>query len=330
MPQLGGGRRKVLVSLASFFIAIAGFTVVYESIAHIRYYHWKSTFDNQGWFGKITTPSSNKILMWEYRPYGAFKEIQTNRFGFRESDQVTTNKPDRTYRIAFIGDSVTLGIGIQNHFIFVRLFEISVNRDRVGPQVQALNFSVDGYNTIQISEMLRSKVLPFVPDKVVYVLCLNDFDFSESSGRKIRYFKKPNSFLMERLDQVQRRLLNVSYYHYHFDKNREKVFREILSIKQLLDKKGISFQVVIAPILADAPLNNYPLLTIHQTIRGFLKHHKIESYDLLDCFQARKQPLKAYAYDIWHPNELGHRVIASALSRAVRPYHQIADQTQIP
>ena len=173
-------RKKLAFALASFFIALLGTIVVYETIEHILYYRWKSKFDNYGWFGKVTIPSPNKILMWEYKPNGVFKEIKTNRYGFRESDEISLPKPVGVYRIAFVGDSVTLGIGVENDYTFVRQFETAANSVRPGRKIQALNFSVDGYHTIQIAELLRSKVLQFEPDKVVYVLCLNDFDFSES------------------------------------------------------------------------------------------------------------------------------------------------------
>ena len=118
-----------------------------------------------------------------------------NRWGFRDRDYETPGKPADTHRIAFLGDSVTLGLGVAAEDVFVRRFEDAANGLGLGYTVQALNFSVDGYNTVQVNELLRTKVLPFAPDKVIYVLCLNDFDFADASGMKIRYFRKPKSFL---------------------------------------------------------------------------------------------------------------------------------------
>ena len=123
-------------------------------------------------------------------------DIKTNRYGFRDLDRESTAKPDGTFRIVFAGDSVTLGVGIPLETTFVRRFEMEANQMESQYRIQALNFAVDGYNTPQICEMIRSKVMSFSPDKVVYVMCLNDFDFELSSGDKILYFRKPRSFLL--------------------------------------------------------------------------------------------------------------------------------------
>ena len=66
---------------------------------------------------------------------------------------------DSTYRTAFIGDSIVLGMGPFYNKIFVRRFEIEANKLNLTQRVQALNFGIDGYNTIQIYEILRTKVL---------------------------------------------------------------------------------------------------------------------------------------------------------------------------
>ncbi len=62
------------------------------------------------------------------------------------------------------------------------------------------------FHALQLRELLRTKVLAFEPDQVTYVMCLNDFDFTESSGRKIGYFRKPRSFLALEIEQRYRRL----------------------------------------------------------------------------------------------------------------------------
>lgn len=305
-----------LILLSSIISAVL-FIGVYEVIKNIQYYRWKENFDNSGWLGKVTIPSPNPVLMWEYRPYSEFKGIRTNRYGFRDTDYDSTAKSDNDFRIAFAGDSVTLGMGVNQEATFVRKFEIAANRkDSRYHRIQALNFGVDGYSTPQIYEMIRTKVLQFSPDKVVYMMCLNDFDFSLSSGKKNLYFKKPASFLVSNIEMAYLRLYGGEFHQYFFRKNKQVVFQNILDMNRLLDEKGISFQVVIVPVFP-ATFDNYPLQGMVKEIAMFLKENGIQVFDLHEAFYESGESPGFYASDIWHPNVKGHRFIARQLLPSV-------------
>jgi hypothetical protein len=60
------------------------------------------------------------VLMWEYKPHGNHRSIQTNRYGFRDSD-FDSRASRRAWRVAFVGDSVTLGLGVELDQTFERL-----------------------------------------------------------------------------------------------------------------------------------------------------------------------------------------------------------------
>ena len=175
-----------------------------------------------------------------------------NRWGFRDRDYETPAKPPDTYRIAFVGDSVALGLRSAAEDVFVRRFEEAANGLGLGHAVQALNFSVDGYNTVQVHEMLRTKVLAFAPDKVVYVLCLNDFDFEDSSGFKIQVLPQaeelPAGKPLERVyrHRIYQQLAGNDFHHYLFKKNGQTVFQEIREMHGLLAQNGIDFHVVVS------------------------------------------------------------------------------------
>jgi hypothetical protein len=312
--------RSLLVSVALSVAVLAGGYEIYENI---RYERWKSQFDV---IGGLTVPSPNPVLMWEYRPNGHWAELTMNRWGFRDRDYETPAKPSGTYRIAFVGDSVALGLFVAEEDVFVRRFEDAANQRGLAQPVQALNFSVDGYNAVQVSELLREKALPFAPDKVVYVLCLNDFDFQDSSGFKIRYFHKPKSFLLDAMERVYRhriyqQLAGNDFHRYYFNKNREVAFQAILDMNSLLRQSGIGFHVVVLPVFPDTAPNftNYPLRDIHQAIGIFLSKNGIQHTDLLPTFAARPDPPAFYARDIWHPNAAGHLLIAHQILDALLP-----------
>jgi len=263
-------------------------------------------------------------LIWEYRAYAQFDNLRTNRYGFRDYDFETENKDAGTYRIAFIGDSVTLGFGVNFDETFVRNFEVEAKK-RIGLQkVKALGFGVDGYNAIQICEMLKVKVMSFSPDKVVYVMCLNDFDFEDASAGKIRYFRKPKSFILMRIRQVYKRLSGITYqeskYHdYHFQKNKKIVFQKILEMRGLLKEQQIPFYVGIVPVLHENmdSFDDYTLQDIHNEISSVLLKHNIPVLDLLPVFQNKGKSSEYFFIDVWHPNARGHEIIAKSLLQLV-------------
>jgi len=137
--------RAVLV-LGSLAVGALLFALGYEVFATARYYIWRSGYDNFGNFERITVKSPNPILMWEYKPYGKRPNpplVETNRYGYRERDFESKTKPEGTIRVAFIGDSVTLGLYVSNSRIFVSQFERLANTRFKDSRLQALNFGID-------------------------------------------------------------------------------------------------------------------------------------------------------------------------------------------
>ena len=302
----------LLSSMISAFLFIGGF----EAVRNIQYHRWKAHFDNFGWFGRITMPSPDPVLMWEYRPYGRIGLIKTNRHGFRDRDYDSVTKPAGAFRVAFAGDSVTLGIDMQLKQTFVRQFEVAANRNDPQRRVQALNFGVDGYNAPQILQMIRTKALAFSPDEVVYVMCLNDFDFEQSSGEKILYFRKPRSFFLSALEEAYQKLRGGDFHQYHYDRNKEIVLQSVLDMRKLVEGRGHRFQVVVLPIFP-ATFDDYPLREMHREIDAFLGQSGIRYLDLLEPFVRSGRRPRFWAYDVWHPNANGHRFIAQHLLGAV-------------
>ena len=305
-------KSKFGLILLSTMISAIIFVGAFELVNTILYYRWKSDFDNQGWFGKITIPSSNPILMWEYRPYGENERIKTNRWGFRDTDYETTEKPDDTLRIAYAGDSVTLGLGVDFDETFVQRFNMEAEKLGLGYTVQGLNFGVDGYNTPQIYEMIMTKVVDFSPDTVVYVMCMNDFDFNQASGDKILYFQKPKSFFLNIAEKAYRKVIGGDFHEYFFNKNKDVVFEKILDMQTDLAEQGIIFQVVLLPIFSGT-FQSYPLEDMNTEIALFLEENNIAYLNLLEAFRETGELPTYYASGVWHPDPPGYQFIAEQL-----------------
>ena len=326
--------KNLLIMVVSGLLAAGGVVSVAEALLSQQYDTWKTQFEK----GKELSPrlsvaSKDPILLWEYRPNTLSRYrgmlIQTNRYGFRDRDYAVVSRPKGVYRIAFIGDSVTVGLFVEDQETFVKKFEHYAQA--LNPSLQALNFGVDGYNPDQIYELLRSRVLSFEPNKVVYVMCLNDFDLFDASGQKMLYFKKPRSFVVEKLKALFAPAFklrandsefvrgNVEYHLWHFRKNKAYVFEKIMEMQRLLKKESMEFEVVVVPIFHFSNNNKfskYPLIMMHRDIDDFLKRNGIEFLDLIEAFGKQPRSGSYFSADVWHPNANGHEFIAEQLFQA--------------
>jgi len=317
-----GALGKLALAAASGALTLAVAAGTFEAVSRLRYGRWRASFDNEGWIGRLTVASPDPVLLWEYRPYGDVQGVATNRWGFRDVDYATRAKPAGVRRVAFIGDSVTLGMGVVPEETFVA--RVGARAAAAGEKAQTLNFGVDGYNALQVRELLTAKALAFQPDEVVYVLCLNDFDFTDSSGRKIAYFRPPRSFLLPWLEQRMRALRRTEFHHYHFEKHKAEVFRVVEEMQELLAARGVGFLLAIVPVFPDRPgdpayFEHYPLADIHQATLSFAGQHGIRAHDLLADFRAQPPPPQRYLLDLWHLSAAGHQVAADALYAELFP-----------
>jgi lysophospholipase L1-like esterase len=317
-----GRRGNLALAATSTVVTLLVLALAWELRGNFRYYRWRARFDNAGWVGTLTVASPNPALIWEYRPYGEAAGVATNRYGFRDVDYPTRDKPAGTRRIAFLGDSITVGMGVVPEDTFVR--RVAKAAAAPGRLLQALNFGVDGYHALQIRELLTAKVLAFQPDQVVYVMCLNDFDFTDSSGRKISYFRKPRSFLLQDLDRAWRALRGTEFHHHHFSKHRDEVFGAILEMKRALEERQAGLLVALVPVFPEGKdgvdyFARYPLVDLHREVVAFCGRNDVPVHDLLEDFRRQPAPPDRYARDLWHLTEEGHRVVAESLLPALAP-----------
>jgi len=311
--------KNALLVIASILLTLVACAVLFEIAANVRYERWKAEFvEKRGLSDTIIIPSANEVLVWEYRPNTTGKmwgvHTKINNHGFRDANRAYRKHQD-DLRIAFAGDSVTLGLGVEANDSFVRVFERDARTGTPPIKVEAMSFAVGGYSGIQVAEMLRSKVIPFSPDIVVYVMCMNDFDFTHASGQLMKYFRKPENFLMRFLERTYSKFFTDHYYIYHFQKNRAVVFAEIFKLKTEMDNHGIDFRVALMPIFEDEnSLSTYSILAMHTEISTILTENEIPVIDFLHTFTNTNLPRTSFALDELHLNEAGHLIAANHLA----------------
>ncbi|MHC5111915.1 MAG: SGNH/GDSL hydrolase family protein [Planctomycetota bacterium] len=112
---------------------------------------------------------------WQHGPGGepfwVLRGAGHNREGMRDRDHAVENTSGLP-RIAFLGDSVTVGHGVQHHETYPLLFESFLRQ--IGLQAEVFNFSTPGWSTRQELIAYDRLVRKYKPDHVFLAFCLND------------------------------------------------------------------------------------------------------------------------------------------------------------
>jgi len=271
----------------------------------------------------FTIASHNPVLRWEYRAKvqvydpETHIDVRTNNYGFRDRDFLTERSLPGRRRIALVGDSVTFGLKENIEHTFSRKFEKYANAQAGWHAVETLNFGVDGYNTLQVNELLKEVVMQFKPDEVIYIMCVNDFNFDSLEGDMQIFFEKPWSFILQALQRLFMRITPEDIHIIDFDKNKDRVFSLIGDMHERLTSQNIDFTVVLVPAFyhGDTSFDDYPLVRMHQETATVLTGIGIKVVDLLPSFSNSHMPPGHFAHDIWHLNKAGHERVAFELGR---------------
>lgn len=98
---------------------------------------------------------------------------ERNRFGFRDRD-FAAPKPEGTFRIMVLGDSITWGVGLPAEKRYTNLLEGFLRDVAPGLGAEVLNFSMPGIGTSHEAALLHVYQDVVDPDMVVVGFCLND------------------------------------------------------------------------------------------------------------------------------------------------------------
>jgi lysophospholipase L1-like esterase len=306
--------------------------------------------------------TDNALILYEYIPgYSAEAKpydrshfgLRINATGFRDHDY-SRKKRDGVFRIAFFGDSITAGNGVNDlRKTYTKELESILNSGVKTDHeaIEVLNFGVGGYHLLQTAETVRTRGVEFEPNYVAIGFCVNDLSTTADGGvvrrLKARISEEDASFVAHSQDQEgpglrmawlmsKSRLLFFSYYRVLSlsgtlpHKTQSKKMRSQLSERKLGLKaleilanyqREHQVPVVIFLIPAfDQPFSNYAHQKIHRKISKLAQAFpNIEVIDLTEAFEQSGRDPKTLAWDRIHPNEDGHRLLAEILAGYIRP-----------
>ena len=130
----------------------------------------KMTSQNKKRWSELIQISQDTTVYYELRPNldtkYKFKNFKTNSEGLNDKDY-SFEKPDCTVRVAVIGDSFTMGWGIEREEIYLEVLEEKLNIRSDSLKYEFINFGVGGYNFQNYIGVMEKKVLKYSPDFIL-------------------------------------------------------------------------------------------------------------------------------------------------------------------
>lgn len=266
--------------------------------------------------------------------------LRWNRSGFREREY-QLRKPLGVYRIAVIGDSNAVAMGLPEEERFSNLIEVSLNRG--GRRFEVLNFARPGAETHNEVSTLRNDVLPAEPDFVLLQWYPNDFEYSKE-GRP----PPPRTLALD--EELHRRLYRYSALYIllnhawqslqisqgwvvRFEDYMRARFADPESIDSriaMVQLRGFVLgceqaEVPVGIVLFPRPTKNlpaYPLAFLHERVLALCEERGIPCLDLTPTYAPyadRMQQIWLNRFD-HHFSALAHRLAAERILEAFREH----------
>lgn len=296
--------------------------------------------------------SKNPILRYELAPNTPDGSFAISDAGLRDR-HYSLEKPDNTFRIAFLGDSIAYGFGVDQTETTSAHLERLLNKyyPDAGFSFEVLNFGVPGYNFQQIFETLRVKALLYSLDLIIYAYCLNDPQEYSYEMAKLQAGTVAATNVLEVIPLYRSRLFMLARYAITRPKwNRDDPQAIALSkgnyaqyfsqlhrdparwgpIQSGLDElrdisltRGVPVLVLIIPVLKD--LENYPIKSVSALLHRAFADRSLHVLDLLEFYASYEQEEnRRIGWDSLHLTAEGHAFTA------VATLYKLLDESLIP
>jgi lysophospholipase L1-like esterase len=284
------------------------------------------------------------LLLWRLKPnlnnaVWDFTVLSTNGEGIR-ADYPTRAKPDGTFRIVCLGDSVTFGYRVpvvwpdkpteydRSWVPFPALIEKELRAANLNRRIEVFPMAVPGYTTHQGLAWLKRDIDTLKPDMVITSFGWNDASLSDAPDREAirtdwypvtvrwlidhsqafahatQWLRKPNT---TQAGTVRARVQpRVSEYEY---------LGNIKSILNLARSRGASVIVIGAPYRDSTtnPSEAQRMTKYRTTLRASMEQNEIPYLEVLELTEAAAAANEGFFGELIHPNHMGHRLLASEL-----------------
>lgn len=252
--------------------------------------------------------------------------VSINSNGLRDRE-IPYEKPADTYRILCLGDSVTLGWGVNLDETFNRILERDFNRGGLKPgfRIETLNMGVGNYNLEQEIEAYLREGRKYHPDAVLLFYHITD---AEPTQKHPSGFLAQHSylyaFLIQRFNQLRPYLERsnnyVAFYRQLYSGDAWSRFQPVIDeVVNETKADGAKLVPVILPEIRS--LERYPFREYHDVMVKAFGDRGAPAIDLRSDFEGRRSVDYLVASDDPHPNAKAHALIAEAVAREIKARH---------
>lgn len=322
--------KRIFLSITATVICL-----VLLEIAARYFYPQYCNYNTEMWryAALIKRPSDFPGMGHEHRPnakanlYGV--EVKTNRLGFRGTAPLSDIKREGTHRILVLGDSITMGWGVDERDTYPNLLARLLNRQ--SPRYEVINTGVGNYNTQSELATLK-KFLYLKPDSIVLGFYINDIEEVHYPSRLLYQFISHSFFyglMTDRLINLEYAKHNsyVDHYRslYQDTRNRDRLYQELAEIVEISKKSHIPILIVNIPEFHQ--FNPYPFPEVTQFLETFVQENSYAQYlDLLPTLSIHKPRTLWVSAEDHHPNAIGQQLIATAIHQKLKE----SDDAKIP
>ena len=245
-------------------------------------------------------------------------------------------KSDRSFRILVLGDSLTLGWGVNQEQTYPSLLEQELNRQSGRGKYEVINAGVGNWNTVQEVKFYWEEGYKYKPDLVILGYCINDAETEERyrnhgflfrhSCLLVLFWSRWNNFAVRfgwRKDYLK-------YYRDLYQGGESagwsKTRSALLGLAEYNMNEGIGTLVLLLPELHQ-PGKYYPFRNIHELLLRTGRELGVPVLDTLNFFAGISPQRLWVAPDDTHPNALAHEIIAGAVLKNP-PFLKYLEQEQ--
>ena len=313
--------KKILSLVFKVFLVFLSAFILLE--VSLRFF-WQMS----GLRGEIYQKSADTILRYELKPRTKlniplyYEGVEINSGGFR-GPEYPLKKAKGVYRIVMLGDSVTLARLNKWDDTLTQRLEKGLSELCPARKFEVLNMGVEGYNSIQELEALKTKALKYDPDLVIVHYCLNDPDYPEYYFNKnflnrhslaVRYILYRTKKHRIKADRRARGIKNDedAYRYFYSSQCWEDAKKAVLDMQQLTEERGIKMVVLVVTELS-MPVKDfregYPFRYIHEKIDSELKSKEMLVIDPLEEFSRLNPDVNSLR--VWtYPNLKANNIVA--------------------
>jgi hypothetical protein len=123
----------------------------------------------------VLRPNLDVRLDWSHGYlYPPFR-LQTNSKSFLGEQEFQYEKPKNVFRILMLGNSIFMGLGVENSELFSKNLEEILNQKSHNKKIEVINFSGVAWSAIQFYAFLQTEGYKYKPDLVIISQGENDF-----------------------------------------------------------------------------------------------------------------------------------------------------------